>query len=160
MLPLGAKACAQDWNSRYLLRISKMWINCLLAFQCKTIQNSYFLFLIVVSVAGFLEEYGYMSLQPFLSHFCCSYILIHILSYTAYDRDSFLVERLLLIRVKNNLPRPLWVSLVAQSVKNLPARQEIVWNALRQGFNTWVGKIPWRREWQPSPVCLPGKSHG
>ena len=24
----------------------------------------------------------------------------------------------------------------------------------------WVGKIPWRREWQPSPVFLPGEFHG
>ena len=24
----------------------------------------------------------------------------------------------------------------------------------------WVGKIPWRKEWQPTPVFLPGKSHG
>ena len=24
----------------------------------------------------------------------------------------------------------------------------------------WVGKIPWRREWQPTPGFLPGKSHG
>ena len=24
----------------------------------------------------------------------------------------------------------------------------------------WVGKIPWRREWQPTPVFLPGESHG
>ena len=30
----------------------------------------------------------------------------------------------------------------------------------RAGFNPWVGKIPWRREWQPTPVLLPGKSHG
>ena len=28
------------------------------------------------------------------------------------------------------------------------------------GFDTWVGKIPWRRKWQPTPVFLPGKSHG
>ena len=27
-------------------------------------------------------------------------------------------------------------------------------------FNPWVGKIPWRREWQPAPVFLPGKFHG
>ena len=27
-------------------------------------------------------------------------------------------------------------------------------------FNPWVGKIPWRREWQPTPVFLPGESHG
>ena len=23
----------------------------------------------------------------------------------------------------------------------------------------WVGKVPWRRKWQPTPVFLPGKSH-
>ena len=27
-------------------------------------------------------------------------------------------------------------------------------------FNPWVGKIPWRKKWQPTPVFLPGKSHG
>ena len=27
-------------------------------------------------------------------------------------------------------------------------------------FDPWVGKIPWRRKWQPTPVFLPGKSHG
>ena len=34
-------------------------------------------------------------------------------------------------------------------VKNLPAMQA-----------TWVGKIPWRREWLPTPVLLPGEFHG
>ena len=27
-------------------------------------------------------------------------------------------------------------------------------------FNDWVGKIPWRREWQPTIVFLPGELHG
>ena len=27
-------------------------------------------------------------------------------------------------------------------------------------FNLWVGKMPWRKEWQPTPVFLLGKSHG
>ena len=27
-------------------------------------------------------------------------------------------------------------------------------------FEPWVGKIPWRRQWHPNPVLLPGKSHG
>ena len=26
-------------------------------------------------------------------------------------------------------------------------------------FDPWVQKIPWRREWQPTPVFLPGKPH-
>ena len=30
----------------------------------------------------------------------------------------------------------------------------------RCGFNPWVGKIPWRRKWQPTPVFLPGEPHG
>ena len=30
----------------------------------------------------------------------------------------------------------------------------------RQGFDPWVGKIPWRWKWQPTPVFLPGKLHG
>ena len=30
----------------------------------------------------------------------------------------------------------------------------------RHGFNPWVRKIPWRRKWQPTPVYLPGESHG
>ena len=30
----------------------------------------------------------------------------------------------------------------------------------RPGFDPWIGKIPWRREWQPTPVFLPGESHG
>ena len=38
-------------------------------------------------------------------------------------------------------------SLVAQMVKNPPAM-----------WKTWVGKIPWRRAWQPTPVFLPGES--
>jgi len=30
----------------------------------------------------------------------------------------------------------------------------------RLELNPWVGKIPWRRVWQPTPVYLPGESHG
>ena len=30
----------------------------------------------------------------------------------------------------------------------------------RPGFDPWVEKFPWRRKWQPTPVFLPGESHG
>ena len=40
----------------------------------------------------------------------------------------------------------------AQTVKNLPA--------MRPGFNLWIGTIPWRGKWQPTPAFLPGESHG
>ena len=55
-----------------------------------------------------------------------------------------------------------WICLLRQKgfpggsvVKNLPAIQE------PQGAAGSIpGKIPWRREWQPTPVFLPGESHG
>ena len=42
---------------------------------------------------------------------------------------------------------------MAQVVKNLPA----MW---RSRFACWVRKIPWRGEWLPTPVFLPGEFHG
>ena len=30
----------------------------------------------------------------------------------------------------------------------------------RLRFDPWVGKIPWRKAWQPSPIFLPGETHG
>ena len=38
-------------------------------------------------------------------------------------------------------------------VKCLPTTWETV-------FSPWVGKISWRRKWQPTLVFLPGESHG
>ena len=46
-----------------------------------------------------------------------------------------------------------WAFLVAQQVKNTPA----MW---RPGFNPWVGKTPWGREWLPTSVFWPGEFHG
>ena len=42
-------------------------------------------------------------------------------------------------------------------VKKLPAKAGDI---KRFRFNPWVGKIPWRRAWQPTLVFLPGESHG
>ena len=42
-------------------------------------------------------------------------------------------------------------------LKNLPAEEGDVRDT--GGFDTWVGKIPWWRSWQPTPVLLPGESH-
>ena len=30
----------------------------------------------------------------------------------------------------------------------------------RLGFDSWVGKIPWKMEWLPTPEFLPGECHG
>ena len=44
------------------------------------------------------------------------------------------------------------------AVKNLPAY--LCRRRKRRRFHPWVGKTPWRREWQLTPVFLPGESHG
>ena len=38
--------------------------------------------------------------------------------------------------------------------------KESVCDAGDLGFEPWVGKIPWRRAWQPTPVFSPGEAHG
>ena len=42
-------------------------------------------------------------------------------------------------------------------VKNPPV---CVGDEREHRFDPWTGKISWRRKWQPTPVFLPGKSHG
>ena len=49
-----------------------------------------------------------------------------------------------------------WASQVVLVVKNLPANA----GDMRCRFDLWVGKIPWRKEWQPTLEFLPGESHG
>ena len=53
------------------------------------------------------------------------------------------------VSVRSALP----ASLVVQTIKNLPAMQETQVPSL-------VERIPWRREWQPTPIFLPGEFHG
>ena len=38
--------------------------------------------------------------------------------------------------------------------------KESVCQCRRWEFDPWAGKIPWSRAWQPTPVFLPGESHG
>ena len=38
--------------------------------------------------------------------------------------------------------------------------QSICLQCRRLRFNPWVGKIPWKKKWQPTSVFLSGKSHG
>ena len=47
----------------------------------------------------------------------------------------------------------IWAPHVALVVKNTSqCRKHKGW-----GLDPWVGKIPWRMEWQPTPVSLPGE---
>ena len=51
----------------------------------------------------------------------------------------------------------------SQKLTGLPrwhSGKELACQCGRPKFNSWAGKIPRRRKWQPAPVFLPGKSHG
>ena len=50
-----------------------------------------------------------------------------------------------------------WTSQVALVVKNSPANAGDIRDA---DSIPWVGKRPWRRAWQPTPVFPPGEAHG
>ena len=38
--------------------------------------------------------------------------------------------------------------------------KELTYQCRNRGLDPWIGKIPWRREWQPTPVFLAGKFQG
>ena len=59
----------------------------------------------------------------------------------------------------NIFPRNLWRLRTSQAMlvlKNQPANA----GDIRGGGSTLLGKISWRRKWQPTPVFWPGESHG
>ena len=74
-----------------------------------------------------------------LLSFCCSYC-----SWGSQGRNTEVVCHSIMDK---------WLPWWLREVRHLPTMQET-------GFNPWVRKISWRRKWQPTPVFLPGKSHG
>ena len=84
---------------------------------------------------------------------------------------SCIVSRFFTIWAAREVPGVSVKSLLSLSSEPLPSNhsnglpwwlrsEESTCQYRRRRFNPWVGKIPWRREWQPTPVFLPGKSHG
>ena len=56
-----------------------------------------------------------------------------------------------------------WKITYIGEVKGLPwwlsSKKKICLQSRKPKFDPWVGKIPWRRAWQLTPVFLPGESH-
>ena len=76
-----------------------------------------------------------------------------------YNRQHFCINRCcaclyVSMNIENLLEKMSTVQLIFFSFWS----ERVEWR--KDGFDPWVGKIPWRREWQPTPVFLPGKSHG
>ena len=80
-------------------------------------------------------------------------------SESQYFKGS-LVEEVIMEKKEKQNPRCLAGS---KQILGLPwwlSGKESACQCKRPGFDPWVRKIFWRRKWQPTPVSLPGKSHG
>ena len=52
-----------------------------------------------------------------------------------------------------------WMSTILKGLPSWLSGKRLACQCRRPGFDPWVRKIPCRRNWQPTPVFLPGKSH-
>ena len=75
--------------------------------------------------------------------------------YESNSISSFSIGNIIFSLENNLFQLILWASQVTLVVKNPPANA-----GNRCRFGPWVGKIPWRRAWQPTPVFLFGESDG
>ena len=81
------------------------------------------------------------------SLYCLWYINIYLYNILKYKY----IYREIQISINNYIEMglPWWLS-----------GKESACNAGDNMFNPWSAKIPWRMKWEPTPVFLPGKSHG
>ena len=79
------------------------------------------------------------------------------------DTHSLLLSALLLCSLNGDARSASSISTVFLChlwTSPMASRKEPICQPRRRGFSPWVGKIPQKRKWQPTPVFLPGKSHG
>ena len=92
-------------------------------------------------------------------------ILLELLFFPQTNKNNFLEVGRVLLLMKTQM-QDLWASqmaLVVKKTKNKKQKKNPPVNAgegKRCRFNPWFGNILWRRALQPTPVCLPGESHG
>ena len=81
-----------------------------------------------------------------------------------YYMNDFYCHSTTLTRLQNNLlhsPERKKIKVIdCMGFPGGPDGKEPACNAGDPGFDPWLGKIPWRREWLPLPVFLLGEFHG
>ena len=115
------------------------------------LQHHYF----SLSTHSFAPPYKQAVISPILKHknekkIIFTPVPIYHLLFSSSLNQNFWGKKAVYIYLSLDFP-------VALMVNNLPANTGDV---KRCGFNPWVEKIRWRRAWQPTPVFLPGESHG
>ena len=87
-----------------------------------------------------------------------------------YEKAVYCLPAYLTYMLSSSCKMPGWIDQklvsrlpgqIAQTRASLVAQWlRICLQCRRSRFDPWVGKIPWRRKWQPTPVFLPGEAHG
>ena len=178
--PSGGKRVACDIATKQQLSISNLGIPWFMHYHqtfhrshnyghhsSSTIQYSYYVYL----ASGFWELWSdfcrsRISSFPLRSESCCTFFYHYWSPETdtteRFNDDIFnMIYYSVLVKIMSltkYLPTLLYrkPSQVALVVKNSLA----IAGHKKCRFNPWVKKIPWRRAWQPSPIFLPGESHG
>ena len=70
---------------------------------------------------------------------------------------SYRLKHLIMLRMAI-LPEAVYRFNVFLGFSDGSVNKESACNVRGPGLNPWVGKIPWRRAWQPTPVLVPGES--
>ena len=80
------------------------------------------------------------------------------------DKESVYQEDITIVNISvPNIIAPQYIKQTLMKLRGFPAVSDGIESACNvgvPGFDPWVGKIPWRRAWQPTPVFLPGEFHG
>ena len=101
--------------------------------------------------------------------FCCSCILESlVIRLSQKERLKTLISRMLdsdkpmNFMILDNQFRLLFSGVYSSRWENSTAlwNSRICLQCRRLGFDPWVGKFLWRREWKSTPVFLPGEFHG
>ena len=124
-------------------------------------QSSYSLLSALVSWKIFLNPHVSFLIQVNLCVCACRYILLGVICFASpislniklspwFDTSLIINNKYILILLYSSFP--------GGGNGKEPACQ--FRRQKRHRFNPWVGKISWRRKWQPTPVFLPWESHG
>ena len=121
----------------------------------------------VIGPDAMILVFWMLSFQPVFSLSSFTFIKVTLRQFTGITR-CFITWNILFNSLKNGRVawwRLLWWHLVGDGIRvsgtvlckqfSCQCRRH-----RKRSFNCWVGKIPWRRKWQPAPVFLPGESHG
>ena len=95
--------------------------------------------------------------NPFVQRYFLLTRWIHVLKYS-FPQGSFYIHTHIYIYTQNTYICTIYIYIFIYIW--WLRRWRIHLQCKRPRFDPWVGKIPWRREWQPTPAFLPGEFQG